>query len=351
MPNDQITTPTRDAVMALLEAPDMATAEGMLATLLRNAAEAARRGIGGNMPPEETPPEPPADPEHLLRVAAADLGALVESQYAPLWARNAEISRDAKAWLDDHDGGSKPIADDTENNALSDQMRQIDDHVKEIEETRKKISEPLHAAWKASIAVFATLADPLQAIRGIGRQPPANTMQFMQTAYLVAKARREQAERERIAREAEEEARRKEAEARRAQEEEEARIAQLEAAGVRADDAANAVMGQTDRLVTEADEAAANAQAVAQSAAAPVRDLVRQRSAVGTTTSLQGQWDAVLTDIRKLCRAVADGDAPVTFVMADMTAIRQAVRRKQDPVRQCAGLDIKQTFAARRSGP
>jgi hypothetical protein len=346
-----MTTPAREAIMALLEAPDMATAEGMLATLLRNAAETARRGIGANMPPEETPLEAPADPEHLLRVTAADLGALVEKQYAPLWARNAEIKRDAKAWLADHDGGSKPIADDTENNALSDQMRQLDDHVKEIEEARKKVSEPLHAAWKAAIAAFAPLADPLQAIRGVGRQPPANTMQFMQTAYLVAKARREQAERERIAREAEEEAARKEAEARRAQEEEDARIAQLKAAGVREDDATTAIMGQTDRLMVEAAEADANAAAIAQAAAAPIRDFVRQRSAVGTTTSLQGQWDAVLTDIRALCRAVANGKAPVTFVMADMGAIRQAVRRRQDPVRECAGLTIAQTFAARRSGP
>jgi hypothetical protein len=350
------TTPTREVIIALLEAPDMDTAASMLDALLTNISNAARRGIGGNAPPEPITAETvKVDPEDLVRIEMSALDPLLRSQYAGLLERNRELAQDAARWMDDHQGGRRLIANDAECDALADQMRQMDDHLRELDETRKKVSTPLHEAWKASLAWFANFADPLMRIRGAGKAPAPATMQFMQTAYLVAKANRERAERERLAREAAAEAQRLREAAECAIAEEQARIAQLGSTGTSHEEATGIVTAHTDALIGRSGQADQYAQIVAQAAEAPAREFARTRSALGTTTTLSTQWDARLNPdpekgIKLLCRAVADGHAPITFVLADMAAVRQAIRRKQSPLRDCPGLIIEETFAARRTG-
>ncbi len=86
--------------------------------------------------------------------------------------------------------------------------------------------------------------------------------------------------------------------------------------------------------------------------------MVRTHSALGSTTTLGGQWDVDETqvDMKVLCKAVADGDASETFVTLNLKAVRDAVRAKINPLRPLAGetkrfgITISETFSARRSG-
>jgi hypothetical protein len=92
------------------------------------------------------------------------------------------------------------------------------------------------------------------------------------------------------------------------------------------------------------------AHAAAAATTVPAQDLVRQRSQLGTTTSLQKTWEAEVTDMRALARAVADGTAPVTFLAANLSAINAAARQKVAPMRECPGVVYHQVAAARRTG-
>jgi hypothetical protein len=294
-----------------------------------------RLGLGANFPPEPTVTErlSAIDPERLIVCDVSELPVLFGLQYAALIERAAELTQGVDRWKEAHKNGAISIADDTENDALSDWMRQLRDFAGddgEVESTRKRVKRVVYEAGKVIDAYFGELGRPIMTAHGPSKHAMVGTLQYAQTQYLLAKEAKARAERERIAREAEALAREQAEEARR-----------LAEAGRDA---------EADKATDRALETEAAAQAMTQDAQAPARDLVRSRSALGTTTSLAGSWDATVTDIKALCRAIADGKAPETFVAPEMAAIRQAIRRKVSPMRECAGLKIEQTYSARRSG-
>lgn len=292
------------------------------------------RGIGDNNPPGPILDLSAIDPEKLLVIPVDQIAPMLDVQYSDLQSRSAELLAAALRWMQDHDNGHKPIADEDDNLRTSDFMRQIAQFAGdtgEVEVARKAVKLGIFQAGQAIDAWFGNLRTKLMMMHGPSKSPPVDTMQYASTAFLVAKARREQAERDRIAREAQEEARRKAEEARLAAE-------------------ANRPPEVIEQATEEALEAEVVAAQVTQDAAAPARTMVSARSATGTHVGLRGTWDAQVVDMVALCRAVADGKAPVTFVTADMSAIRQAVRRKVSPMRECAGLAITEAFAASRRG-
>lgn len=319
-----------------------------------------RLGIGGNAPPEPLSDDwtderlLALDPEKLLVLPADLLPRLFELQFPGVGSRFNDLYAAAEAWQRDHvrpDGGLVQIADDQENNALTAFMQQLRDFAGddgEVDTARKACKLALFNAIKKLDAWWNERRDPIMAIHGVGKTPHPTTMQFAQTAFLKAKLEAARAEQERIRRAAEDEARRREDEAKKAWEQEAARAKALEAQGVDAEAAAQMAAQITERAAEEADIAAAEAVGVAAFAeTARAADLVRSRSSTGTTT-LATEWDFAVTSIKELCRAVADGEAPETFVMVDERAVRQAIRRKQNPVRKCAGLEITETYSASR---
>jgi len=86
-----------------------------------------------------------------------------------------------------------------------------------------------------------------------------------------------------------------------------------------------------------ADEAA---QEATKRAAGPVADLVRSRSALGTTTTLKRAWVWRLRKggLMELATAVARGEAPLVFLTTNDAVIGAAVRGK-DGVRHVPGPD------------
>ena len=294
----------------------------------------AAHGIGDNNPPEPIFDLEAIDPERLVIVPTDQLAALFDLQYKALVERHAELLAGASRWMDQHEGGRKPIVDDAENDATSDFMRQISGFAGdtgEVETTRKKVKLCVYQAGLAIDAWFGNLRADIMALHGPTKNPPMNSMQYLQTQYLVAKARKEAAERQRLADEAAAEAKRKAEEARKLAEQ----------------DAPEEAVEAVTEVALEAEVRAAE---IAIDAAAPARDMVRSRSAMGTTTGLRTEWTAVVTDMMALCKAVAEGKAPVTFVTADLPTIQRAVRAKVAPVRECPGLEIKETFSASRRG-
>lgn len=294
-----------------------------------------RLGIGGNHPPEPTKDEQllAIDPEQLLVCDVADLATLFALQYPALVERSAELQDGIERWRAAHKDGALPLADDTENNALSDFMRQLRDFAGddgEVETARKKVKRAIFDAGKIIDAWFGDLRTPIMVAHGPARHAMVGTLQYAQTAYLVAKEAAARAERERIAREA--------ADAARKQADEAARLAG-EGANAAAVDASIGVA-----LVAEE-----RAAAMTEDAQVSAADLVRSRSALGTTTSLQGTWDFAVTDLKALCAAIGRGDVPVTFVTVVPQAIRQSIRSKHTPLRQCPGLTIAIEHSARRS--
>lgn len=272
------------------------------------------------------------DPANLVVVETVDLSRLLELQFAALLERNREFMVGLQRWRDEHRNGR--IADDAELNKLSDWMVQLRDYAGpdgEVDEARKKVVGPLYAAWKAANAWFANLTQPVMDAIGPARNAQVGTLQYAQTAFLVDKARKEAAERQRLADEAAAEARRKAEEARRLAEQ-------------------DAPQEAVEAVTEAALEAEVRAVEIATAAAAPPREMVRSHSGLGTTTTLRSEWDFELVDIKALCRAVADGKQPSTFVTVVPQAIRQAVRAKHAPLRECMGLRIFETHAASRRG-
>lgn len=292
-------------------------------------------GIGHNAPPEPTKAERLAliDPERLIVCDVADLPELFALQYPALFERSAELLAGIKRWKEAHKNGAVPIADDAENNALSDYMVQLrgfagDDG--EVEEARKRVKKAVFEAGKVIDAVFGGLRQEIMAAHGPAKHALVGTLSYAQTQYLIRKEAQARADRERIA--------------------EEARLESVRIAQEAVKIAQTGTDDEASEAVEKALGAEQTAQTMAQDAAAPARDLVRSRSALGTTTSLTGTWDFELQDIKALCAAIAKGEQPTTFVTVDQQAIRQAIRRKASPMRECAGLEISQTFSARRTG-
>jgi hypothetical protein len=331
----------------------------------------ARRGIGGNFPPEETADAPQSeeerllaiDPEHLVVVETAELGPLFDLHYRDLKQRGADLLAECQDWQDAHrtpKGGIVPVKDDAENGDLADRIVKMDTFSREAEEARKKVKLAVYNAGLAVDGWFkGGLVDPVMAIRGVAAKvgnrsypPGPETMAGAQTAYVVEKAERERKERERIAKEAQEEANRKAIAARQAAEQEAARAAALERSGLAPEDAQALAEVATDRAAEAADSAQQNSALIGSYATETPREVVRQHTASGTTIGLRETWgfNENSVDMVALCKGVVDGTVPTTFVTVIPQAINQAIRARINPLRQCPGLIIAPVASAARRG-
>lgn len=330
----------------------------------------ARRGIGGNQPPEPLEAEQTEeqrllriDPEHLVIVEPGKLPALFALHYPVLAERGAELLERCQQWQKDHKtprGGLTDIKDDAENAALADFIVMLDDFAAEVREAHKKVKGDVYHAGQQIDGWFTRgLADPVMDIRGVTRTvsgrkypPEPGTMQFAQTQYLAAKAGRERKVREDAAREAAAEAKRKADAARQAAEEEAARATQLEQVGMAPEEAREIAAIETDQFAAEADRAQQTSALVGSFATERLTAMVRSHTATGTTVGLRETWDFDETqvDMKALCRGVVEGTVPVTFVTVVSQTVRQAIRARINPLRECPGLVISATAsAARRS--
>lgn len=263
------------------------------------------------------------DPEtDLMAVSLDEITPLLTLHYAELAKRTAALRDAALKWEQAHTDpktGLIRITSDAQMNAASDLFAQLRDHAGtagEVETARKRVNEPVRHAVLAINAHFASLKDEL-----VGS---ADLINNAQNIWLRSEIARKKAEADAHAAAARLEAQRLLDEARRA-------------------DASAAV-------IDKAIEAEAIADAAHAQASAPARDMGRTRSALGTTTSAAGSMTFKLTDIKALCRAVADGTTPVTFVMTNDSAIRGAIKGKHG-IRDVPGLDISEEISVRRRGP
>ena len=343
----------------IMDAADEQDVDGLIAEVTALVSDVQRRGPGGNAPPEpldDATRIARVNPEKLLVAeitSPKDLAAVLAAQFGPLVARNAEIVQGARDWLAAHDGGKKPVADEDENLALADRMRIADDHCKEVDEARTRVAQPLYRAWQTVNQWFGNLTAPVEEIRGVGKRPAINTLQAMQTAFLVAKAETERKRLLAIQEAAEAEAKRKSDAAEALRREEEARVKQLQSAGVATAEAVDEVYQRTDDAVAEAESAAKQADQIAAAVALPTHRLAVSRGA-SSSANLVSTWEVDVDDenggIVALCKAIGDGTVSKEFVTIDKRAIEPTIRRKQNPLRSVPGLRIYENFAARRRG-
>jgi hypothetical protein len=360
---------------------------------------------GGNFPPEaiegETPEQRLAriNPEGLLVIDPKELPELFSVHYPALVERARELNEVCQQWQDDHRtraGAWEDIADDAENAALADLIRQLDDFAKEVDETRKKVKVNVYEAVLHIDGWFTRgLSDPVMEVRGLPRmvsgkriQPGMWTMQWAQTQYLVAKADRERREKEAAAAEAAKIARQKEQEARELAAAEAKRIAELEQQGISKEEATEIAQVDTDQAAAAADSARATSSLIGSLASQSDSALVRQHTAMGTTVGLRGKWDFEVTNIMHLCAAIGapllmddafvrdvavgsmigpaaareamkaaakllmpNGQAiPASFVTTDDKNIRAAITARTAPLREALGLRIFQAVSAQRRG-
>jgi hypothetical protein len=190
------------------------------------------------------------------------------------------------------------------------------DMVKEIKQTAK-LAEEAHKAAKAPYLSCGRVVDAflkqetLDALVAL-----AGKVERIMGVYARAKADRERAE-------AQAEAARQAAEAQRL-----AEIAAAETNPVKAE----IVM---DRAVELADRA----EAATTVAAGPVADLSRVRGSFGSNSSYREKWVHRVDDLMALVKAVAAGEQPLHYLMANDSAIAAAVRAKGG-VRSIPGLTI-----------
>lgn len=259
------------------------------------------------------------DPEKLLLVEIEEIAPLLGVQYPALVNRRAELLDTALAWAAQQTkDGALVITSDAEMNRASDvyvQLATFAGDTGEAEETRKRVKLRPWQAIKAIDAWFANLRDVL-------------------TPHMAAITKAQNARAE-VVRKQEEVAR--QAEIKRKQEEAQAL---LEAA--RKADADEAT-------VDAAIEAETAVELAKVAAAAPITDLTRTRSAMGTTTSQSENWTYKVTSIKDLCAAVVAGKASDTFVVPGDAAIRLAIRGKNGK-RDIPGLEIYPEYKMNRRG-
>ena len=365
----------------------------------------SRRQIGGNSPPSPIEGETEddyllrVDPEKLVVIEPDRLPALFAIHYPLLAARAVELLERCAQWRADHTtvkGGVVDIKGDAENAALADFIVQLDDFAKEVDEARKRVKLSVYNAGLQIDGWFTRgLSDPVMDIRGVTRTvsgkryaPGPGTMQYLQSAYLNDKAERERLNRERIAKEAQEEADRKAEDARIAAQQEADRTKALQATGLDAEDAQALAEVSTDRAAEAADAAQQRSALIGSYAAEPARQVVRQHTASGTSIGLGGRWTFEVTSMTDLCLAVAGpallradlhervaaaalmgqgavgavlsalaqilvpnvGAVPVGFLTTDDKVIRAAITARTTPLRECPGLRIYQDLSAQRRG-
>lgn len=258
----------------------------------------------------------------LLAVSLDEIGPLLTLHYAELARRTLALRATALKWEQAHadpKSGLIRITSDAQMNAASDLFAQLRDHAGtagEVETARKRVNEPVRHAVLAINAHFASLKDELAG--------SADMINNAQNIWMRSEIARKKAEADAQAAAARREAQRLL---------DEARKAEAPAA-----------------VIDQAIEAEAAADAAQSWAATPPRDMGRIRSALGTTTSAAASMMFKVTDIKALCRAVADGDAPVTFILTNDSAIRAAIKGKHG-IRDVPGLEISEDITIRRRGP
>ncbi|HQU34712.1 MAG TPA: hypothetical protein PLB88_10375 [Thermoanaerobaculaceae bacterium] len=298
-------------------------------------------GAGHNNPPLDLAD---IDPEKLLRIDVDQIAALLALNYGPLTERGAKLVAAGERWSAGHRTGTAFIIPDEDDNAkTSDFYRQLASFAGDTGETenaRKRVKDQILQGGRAIDGWFGSLRDPVQALM--------RTINNAQETYIKAKLARERREREEAQRAALAEAAAR-AEAARQAERERALAERLAREGEMSA-AETQLAEERARQARLAEEAAAEAAvgAVEQAQATP-QEMVRSRSALGTTTSASGRWTWHCTDIIALCRAIADGKAPPDFVTTNDPVINAAVRGKNGR-RECPGLAIEQEFGVRRSG-
>jgi hypothetical protein len=296
---------------------------------------------GGNNPPFD-PLQ--VDPEKLIALTPDEISALLEANYRGLADRRDEFLAGVERWMAQHRIGPRiVINDDADNDRTSEFLRQLGTFAGpkgEAQSAFEKVKGPIFAAgkvvdgWKHGL--IGQLGDKISAIDAV------------QTVYLREKAAREKRLRDEQAKAERDAAEKREKEARDAIAKEEEMKRALAARAV--------TMAQVEKATAKADEAIAEAQVASEradiveaSAQAPLKDLVRSRSALGTTTTLRTTWDFRVTNMRDLCRAIADGRAPEDFVITNDPVIKAAIRGDKGR-RDCPGLDIFENFSASRRG-
>jgi hypothetical protein len=370
-----------------------------------------RLSIGSNHPPEPmAEPEPESDeerllgidPENLVRVPPAELPELFRIHYPDLAARAIEMKAMVEKWQTDHKtpaGGWIELRDDDENADVALLMRQVDDFAGEVEETRVRVKSLVRAAGISIDAYFkGGMIEPVADVRGVThtvsnkKYPPGpGTLQFAQTAYLIAKAAREAQQRLLAAQAAQREADQKTEDARKLAAAEKQRIADLEAEGVAPEEAQEIAQAETDTAAAAADAAEESSALIGSYTTASTNEMVRQRTATGTTIGLSGKWTFEVNEpggmidlclaigapalmreslIQKVAAASLIGQAgakavleaaakvlmpngasiPATFVTTDDKNIRAAITARTSPMREAPGLRIYQEQSARRRG-
>jgi membrane protein involved in colicin uptake len=197
---------------------------------------------------------------------------------------------------------------------------------KQVEDTRKTITDPLFRAKQAVDALFKGPAEFLEQAEKVlkGSMLVYTREQERKAAAARAEAERQaRIERERLA----EIQRRQEAEARAA--EERARKAREEAAA--AEKAGDAAAAEAARQVVEqqaqvAEAAQANADATAQEAAVTTVTPIFSGPARVSGISGRVTYAAQVDDLLALVRAVAEGKAPVEAISANTTFLGQQAR-------------------------
>lgn len=253
------------------------------------------------------------DPERLLNIEPEEIKALLEFHYPALFARSEELRGNAIRWLDEH----KSITSEADNAAASALYTQLRDYAgagKELDETRKKVkSLPFRACTKID-EVFGTYGHPITRIM--------EYITTIQQAYGLKKAADEREARRRAAEEARQ-------------------AAEAAAALARA-------MPDDDQRMDSAVMAEVEAMEAEKRASAPLSELTRTQSALGITTTGTSIWKYEVTDIKALCRAVADGKVDASFVVPNDIVILAAIRKKKGAIRECAGLNIYEDIGIRR---
>lgn len=258
------------------------------------------------------------DPEKLIQIDIEDIKLLLDQQYGALALRTTELEARATGWETEHtiEGGALAIADDADLARTTDLYKQIADHAAdggEVDDTRKKVK-----------------LGPWQACQAIDAHFKRQTAHLTNWLYAVTDAQKGYA-REQRAREAREAAARAEA----ARQEANRRLLEARAA-------------QTPETLEKAIAAEERADLATEAAAAPVK-AAPVRSTIGSSTSIGSKRDYAVNDMKALCRGVADGTVPVTFVMPVESAIRLALRGKP-PMTECPGLTIFDDVTIRRRG-
>ena len=261
------------------------------------------------------------DPTKLLVVDAEQIAPLLAVQYDALIKRMEELHQAACDWMNEHRDpatGKLLITADAVTNEASDLVQQLRSFAAEgtgeADEARRKVTDPLYRGKQVADAWFRNLRDQAMVV--------ILAITNAQNDWLNAKRKAQIKERERAAQEA-------------------------------AAAAARALMEATAKRTEEAADAALEAEVAAfeasEAAATPTADLTRTRSVLGVTTSQAEVWTYRVTDIRELCMAVCNGEAPETFIQANDAAIKLAIKGPRGR-RNIPGVEVYPEYTVRRRG-